>query len=181
MKKQNVVLGVLLVAVLVVGANFPRQGGTVVERVIEKVGASAGPDVFVHTRFFDGMTDGGGVYSSTTGATIAAGTVSSAIMKKNKVLRFGGPFSAAFTLTLPASTTMGDVLERPGDSRTWIIENTNDAAATTTTIAAGAGMDLQEPDGQNVVIGINNYAFLTCYRELSTDIVCMVDETIPAD
>lgn len=114
MKKQNVVLGVLLVAVLVVGANFPRQGGTVVERVIEKVGASAGPDVFVHTRFFDGMTDGGGVYSSTTGATIAAGTVSSAIMKKNKVLRFGGPFSAAFTLTLPASTTMGDVLERPG-------------------------------------------------------------------
>ena len=49
------------------------------------------------------------------------------------------------------------------------------------TLAAGTGVDLQESDGQNVVIGINNYAWLTCFRELSSDIVCRVDETIPAD
>jgi hypothetical protein len=87
---------------------------------------------------------------------------------------------AALTVTLPATTTF----PLPGDAgayRTWVIENPFTAAATTTTIAAGTGIDLQEPDGQNVVIGINNYAFLTCFREASTDIVCRVDETIPAD
>ena len=72
-------------------------------------------------------------------------------------------------------------MQNPGDYRTWVIENGYTAAATTTTIAAGTGIDLQEPDGQNVVVGINNYAFLTCFREASTDIVCSFDETIPAD
>ena len=55
------------------------------------------------------------------------------------------------------------------------------ATATTTTIAAGTGIDLQEPDGQNVVVGPDNYAWLTCFREVSTNVVCRVDETIPAD
>lgn len=91
---------------------------------------------------------------------------------------------AALTVTLPASTTFplpSDV----GSYRTWVIENPFTAAATTTTIAAGTGVDLQEPDGQNVVIGINNYAWLTCARGIDSDapldIVCRVDETIPAD
>jgi len=62
-----------------------------------------------------------------------------------------------------------------------IVSNTATTITVTGTIAAGTGIDLQEPDGQNVVIGINNYAFLTCFKEASTDIVCRVDETIPAD
>jgi hypothetical protein len=86
----------------------------------------------------------------------------------------------ALTVTLPATTTF-PLASEAGAYRSWVIENPFTAAATTTTIAAGTGIDLQEPDGQNVVIGINNYAWLTCFRELSTDIVCRVDETIPAD
>lgn len=42
-------------------------------------------------------------------------------------------------------------------------------------------MDLQVPDGQNVIIGPNNYAILTFYRRSDTDMVVVVDETIPAD
>jgi len=42
-------------------------------------------------------------------------------------------------------------------------------------------MDLQEPDGQNVVIGQNNYAWLTFVKQASGDVVVRVDETISAD
>ena len=126
------------------------------------------------------MTDGGTVFSTTT--TSATGELTAAQMEKAKLFRFlGSDTAAAYTISLPASSTMSSVLKNPGDYRTWVFENGYTAAATTTTIAAGTGIDLQEPDGQNVVIGINNYAFLTCFKEASTDIVCRVDETIPAD
>lgn len=169
----TVVAGVLAVAALVVAL---LNGGT----VVQTIGAQPGPDHTELQFFKAGLVDGGGVYSTTT--TVASETLTAAVLQKNKVIRMlGSSTAAAITLTLPASTTMNAVLPKPGDYRTWVIENGYTAAATTTTIAAGTGMDLQEPDGQNVVIGINNYAFLTCFREASTDIVCAVDETIPAD
>ena len=87
---------------------------------------------------------------------------------------------AALTVTLPATTSF-PLPSDAGSYRTWVIENPFTAAATTTTIAAGTGVDLQEPDGQNVVIGINNFAWLTCWRTANTDVTCRVDETIPAD
>lgn len=148
--------------------------------VVEPAGAVPGPEHYELQFFKGGLTDGGTVYSTTT--TAAAETLTAAVLEKHKLIRFlGSATAAAITVTLPASTTMNAVLPNPGDYRTWVIENGYTAAATTTTIAAGTGVDLQEPDGQNVVIGINNYAFLTCFREASTDIVCRVDETIPAD
>lgn len=143
------------------------------------LGASAGP---FHTElnfFRSGLVDGGSVYATTT--TVATETLTANVLERAKVIRFlGTGTAAAITASLPASTTWS-FMPNAGDYRTWVIENGYTAAATTTTIAAGTGVDLQEPDGQNVVIGINNYAFLTCFREVSTDIVCSVDETIPAD
>jgi hypothetical protein len=169
-----------LVAVVVIAIAGAYQFPKVQERVVEVLGANPGPE-FLNLSFFKaGLVDGGGVYATTT--TVATETLTSQILEKNKVIRMlGSATAAAITVTLPASTTMSNILPKPGDYRTWVIENGYTAAATTTTIAAGTGIDLQEPDGQNVVIGINNYAWLTCYRELSTDIVCLVDESIPAD
>lgn len=86
----------------------------------------------------------------------------------------------ALNLTLPATSTISSCLKTAGSQRTIVIEN----AATTTnaiTIVAGAGMDLQEPDGQNVVIGQNNFAWITFVKQPNGDIVTRVDETIPAD
>ena len=86
----------------------------------------------------------------------------------------------AVTLTLPATSTISSCLQTAGLSRSIVIEN----AATTTnniTIAAGTGMDLQEPDGQNVVIGQNNFAWITFVKQTNGDMVVRVDETIPAD
>ena len=86
----------------------------------------------------------------------------------------------SINVTLPATSTMEDCLTSAGQMMDIVIENT----ATTTmnlTIVTGAGMDLQEPDGQNVVIGQNNWAFLTLIKLADGNIGVRVDETIPAD
>lgn len=58
MSLQHVVIGIALLFVLILGMIFPRTGGTVVERVIEKtgeaLGAVTGPD-----RYFDLFEENG--------------------------------------------------------------------------------------------------------------------------
>lgn len=126
------------------------------------------------------FTEGGGVITVTP--TSDSVTLTQAQMLNANVITFtASSTQEALTVTLPATSTLDKIIPNTGDTRKWVIENPFLAAATTTTIAAGSGIDLQEPDGQNVVIGIDNYAFLTCFRELSTDVVCLVDESIPAD
>lgn len=123
------------------------------------------------------FTQGGGITSTTT--ALAASTLLATDIDEESYVVVT-PTGAAHTLTLPATSTLTNFAPNPGDFRTIIIEN-GATAATTTTIAAGAGMDLQEPDGQNVVIGQDNYAILTFYRQSNGDMVVTVDETIPAD
>lgn len=128
----------------------------------------------------DGLTEGGGTVTITP--TSDSVTLTQANLLAGNVITFTASTTMpALTVTLPATSTMTTLLASSGDTRSWMIENPFTGSATTTTIAAGTGIDLQEPDGQNVVIGINNYAWLTCFREASTDVVCRVDETIPAD
>lgn len=120
----------------------------------------------------------GNVYATTTTGT--ASILQTADLADATVVRVSpSGFVSNVTISLGASTTFPGI-PYPGDHRQFVIENAA-STATTTTIAAGAGIDLQEPDGQNVVIGQNNYAFVWCFREASTDIVCSIDETIPAD
>ena len=176
MKALNLVLTVLVAFAVAAGAVFflaPRDGGS-------SLGGASG-QFHTNLEFFGaGLVDGGAVYATTT--TAATETLTSAVLEKHKVIRFlGSATAAAITATLPASTTFP--LPTSGDSRTWIIENGYTAAATTTTIAAGTGVDLQIPEttGADAVININGYGFLTCFREASSDVVCRLDETIVGD
>lgn len=122
----------------------------------------------------------GGITTTVT-PTTGSYTLTNADMRDANFITFvASTTMPALTLTLPATTSF-PLPTDAGATRNWIVENPFTAAATTTTIAAGTGVDLQEPDGQNVVIGINNYAYLTCTRLTSSDIACRVDETIPAD
>lgn len=123
------------------------------------------------------FTQGGGITATST-AGAASTLLATDIDEESYVVIT--PTGANHTLTLPATSTLSNFVPNPGDFRTIIIEN-GATAATTTTIAAGAGMDLQEPDGQNVIIGQNNYAILSFYRQSNGDMVVTVDETIPAD
>lgn len=172
---KKIILPIAIVAILLVAI-----GGWFAPAAIqESLGAIAGPDIFSYVNVHGAFTQGGGVKTITP--TSDAVTITAADMRDSNVITFAASTTqGALTATLPATTTF-PLSDNAGSYRTWVIENPFLAAATTTTIAAGTGIDLQEPDGQNVVIGINNYAWLTCFRELSTDIVCKVDETIPAD
>jgi len=124
------------------------------------------------------FTEGGGVYASTTMATTATLVASDLIANNYFALT---PNVANTALTLPATSTLATMIPNAGDRREILIENVSAVTATTTTIVAGAGMDLQEADGQNVVIGGNNYALVTLWRKSNTDMVVTVTETIPAD
>lgn len=160
---------------------FALTGGseTVREVVERQVGAVASPDVYSYMNVHGAFSQGGG--SNSIDPVDGTYTLAFADMNDYNVITFDASSTqAALTVTLPASTSF-PLAQESGAYRSWVIENPFTAAATTTTIAAGTGVDLQEPDGQNVVLGINNYAWLTCFREASTDVVCRVDETIPAD
>jgi hypothetical protein len=145
------------------------------------VGAAPGPEVYNSTYFRAGAIDGGRVVSTTTTGAVT-------IPGKDLVSRSGEytrqlvvtPTGASANVTLPATSTITNFIPNSGDCYVMKYENAA-TAATNTTIAAGTGMDLQEPDGQNVVIGQNNFANLEFCRKSNTDMVVTVDETIPAD
>lgn len=126
-----------------------------------------------------GYLTNGGKYTSIS-TTSATYTLSASEFESSVVDIESTATGAALTLTLPATTT-GAYGPTAGDRVYLTIKNSHTAAATTTTVAAGTGVDLQEPDGQNVVIGINNYAWIICLTLDTTDVACEVDESIPAD
>ena len=177
MNKNIVTWGIGIVAVLALvlslGISDGRDGR-------DGIGAISSPNVMTYMNISGYLVQGGGL-STVAQTDSATHTLTFAEMIDANIITFTlNAAQAALTVTLPASTTF-PLPMKVGSYRTWVIENPFTAAATTTTIAAGTGIDLQEPDGQNVVIGINNYAFLTCLRLATSDIVCRVDETIPAD
>lgn len=123
------------------------------------------------------LTQGGNVTSIASGAaTLTQEQLASSTIITTTATTTG----AAFTWTLPATSTLTSLLPNAGDTRAWLFKNTN-AAATTTTIAAGTGIILDEPDGQNVVIAGGNRAKIECWRDTNTDVICSVDERIDAD
>lgn len=89
--------------------------------------------------------------------------------------------AAALSLTLPATSTMTDMLKTTGKSRSWIIENNQTGAATTTTVIAGTGIDLQGPTVNDDVIAASSTAYLNCWRNYTTDLTCLISKNVPAD
>lgn len=176
MKNYFVMAGISVAVALLVLMFVP----TKITNLVPALGAVSSPEVQTYMNVHGWFSQGGGV-STVLQTAEGAHTLTFAEMSEANIITFtASSTQGAMTLTLPATTTF-PISQNAGAYRSWVIENPFTAAATTTTIAAGTGVDLQEPDGQNVVIGINNYAFLTCFREKSSDIVCRVDETIPAD
>lgn len=137
--------------------------------------SDASEDTVTINRF----TQGGGVLSLTDGASI---TLTQADLDDHSMLVLEASTTAStYTLTLPATSTLTTLIPTAGESRSWLFKNENTAAGTTTTFVAGTGIVLDEPDGQNVVIGGGNRAKLECWRDDNTDVICSVDERIDGD
>lgn len=122
------------------------------------------------------LTQGGLIRA--TSSPGSAETLLSSDMETYSIIDYT-PTVQSLTLTLPATTTFPSIAT-PGQMRSWVIRNAT-TSSVNITITAGTGIDLQEPNGGDVVIGTTNYAWLTCYRKADTDIVCLANESIPAD
>ena len=97
------------------------------------------------------FTQGGGCTASST--TVATELWTEAdLLAANCFTYSGTTLAAAITISLPATSTMTTLLPNAGDTRKFFYDPAGYAAATTTTFAAGTGIILMEPDGQDVVI-----------------------------
>lgn len=183
MNYKNIGLGVILVVVLLLGVNFPTSGGTVVERVIEKVGAAPGPDHRGGVEYFyDGLSDGGGCFATSTASSgTVDGTLTAAQMEKNNCFAVTVNSQSNMSLTLPATSTMTSILPATGMHRTWIIENATTTAAATLTILKGAGINLIGVTTNDDVIDGTERTVLDCWRRADKDWDCRLDELVNVD
>lgn len=126
-----------------------------------------------------GFVEGGILTISTTSSSY---TLTAAELDNVKVISIAdmGAGQAALALTLPATSTMTALLPTSGDAQEWIIDSLAASAATTTTITAGTGIDIDGTTANDDVINGGVSGKLICWRLASTDVRCIVEEMVDA-
>lgn len=179
--ENKIVLGLTVaVLVLAISSFFTKdtiEVRTVDGQPVEVLSGQPGPEVYVHQYLRAGLTEGSMYTVSTTSATFTL--ASSAIRDARIISIASNANSAALTLTLPASTTWPS-LANVGDTQTWVIDNLHTAAATTTTLTAGTGVDIDGTTANDDVINGGVSARLECWRLPTRDIRCIVEEMVDA-
>lgn len=182
MNKNIVIALVVVVAIAIGGYMFPTV--TVVEKISDSLGVSAGPEHTEHQVFLQGYTTGGRIVATSSPATstLQATDLITRSGQYTSWLKYTPTLGSSVktTVNLPATSTLSHFIPKAGQCYTMKYENAA-TAATTTVIAAGTGMDLQEFSGGNVEIGQNNYAFIEFCRDTNSNMVVSVTETVPAD
>lgn len=92
-----------------------------------------------------------------------------------------GAGQAVIALTLPATSTMTTLLANVGDTREWLIDASDLAAATTTTITKGVGIDMIAVTTDEDLIDGGEYSRLSCWRKSDTDVACITSELLNSD
>ena len=166
---KNFIVGALIIGVAIV-VGF-------VLKVPNQYGVSPGPEHYNREYFYGGLIQGGEVTALATGTTLTAKQVCD-----SSVITFTLTSAAGVNMTLPGTSALfSTCLMKNGDSKTLLFRNLTTEAGTTTTIVAGSGIDLVEPDGQNVVIAGLNDALITIHRTGANVATAIVNELIPAD
>lgn len=178
MNLSNIVSGIIAgaivaaCAVLIIGVGKDGLDG------MPGVGASPSPEVYNRTMFMSGMSEGNAVVVTAT-STQSAATLTNQDMSNAKVISITAGNVPALTLTLPASSTWSG-LAKPYETQEWIIDNLHSNAATTTTITAGTGVDIDGTTTNDDVINGGVSGKLICWRILVGDIRCIVEEMVDA-
>jgi hypothetical protein len=175
MNIKDTIIAVLVGGLIVAGGFLMTKPG---EQAIQSLGAVSSPEVLTYLRVYGPFSQGGEVLASSTTAT--AGTLTASELQRYSVFEYVAN-TGNTTLTLPATSTIDNIITRPGESRTWWIHNATTTAATTLTIAAGTGMDLIGYTTNDDVIDGTEYAQLTCYRQIDTDLTCETTEVLHVD
>lgn len=177
MKEKLLVVGVV-VSVVLSGFAFTKEANVAVNEDGIQIGASAGPEVYSYMKVHGHFTQGGGVMA--TSSTAATYTMTRAELVPNGVIQWTPNVNT--TVTLPASSTLTDLVPNKGDVRTIWLHNASSTAAASITLAAGTGIDLQknEDTADLAVLGLD-WTSLTFVRQNDTDITVIMNEFIEAD
>jgi hypothetical protein len=138
----------------------------------DMLGAVSGPDVYNRMYFRAGYQSGGTAYA--TSSTASAYTLTNTELGGD-ISHIEWTANLNTTLTTPASTTMPWLGNTAGDMRTYTFYAASSTAASTITLAAGTGVDLQEDEGETVVINGLEVARLTFLRKINSDVVAWLE------
>jgi hypothetical protein len=139
---------------------------------MDALGAVASPEVYNRMYFHAGFQSGGTAYATTSTAT--AYTLTNTELGGD-ITYVEWTANMNTTLTTPASTTMPWLGNKPGDMRTYTIYAASSSPASTITLAAGTGVDLQEDEGETVIINGLEVARLTFLRKIDSDVIAWLE------
>lgn len=148
----------------------------------EQVGSSG--STYTTTQYFEGgAVLGGGCFATTTSGTILLGDLENGCI--DIAPASGG--QGTLSLTLPTATQLTSrFLPKVGSCREWVIDASDVAAATTTTIVAGSGVDVVGLDatgagtGADVIDGAE-FGILKMCHQAGGGVTAYVQEYIAAD
>ena len=168
-------------------ANVVVEGDYIAASGLEEVslGAFSGPDVYADVNIYGTINTGGGSYLATTTDAKSYTVTFSDINSYAYIDVLNDDDEAALSWTLPATSTMMQILPEVGSSREWFIHHASTTSGTLT-LVAGAGMDLVGVTANDDVIDGGEYTRLTCtqiqYRDADNEnITCIVDELANVD
>lgn len=209
MNTKNIIIAILAVLLLACGGYIAKN---------QALGAASGPVHYQTESFLQGLAVGSrnqltisntGVISAVTGAfsglltnnggtlksytnassSVTTGTLAQAdILNYDTLLLTPSGAAATKTLTLPATSTLTTMVPTAGDTQDLCIYNATGTAASTITLAAGTGIDLETVATSTtsgvagvLVIPANGYACLKFIRQTNTDIGALMTSYINAD
>ena len=169
---------VVILIIAIIGVFYPTSTGTIVEKTIEKIGASAGPEHTERQSFLSGSSNGGRVATTTTAATY---TTVAADFNGTPTYIDHLP-NVNTTISLSGTSTHAYVPE-VGDVATIYWRNASTTAASSVTFAAvDAGVDLQDnEDSANLALNGLDIMEVTLIRESENLVSVLLNEFTEAD
>lgn len=152
------------------GDVFGADGDSNFTNLVAEGDITAGGDLTV-----SGVFNAGGSYYATS-STASAYTILPSEIDDVYLIEWNAGLNT--TLTLPATTTTGFdsiVGTAAGSNREYMIYSATTTAATTITIAAGTGIDLQEDEGETVIINGLEVARLMLVRKSNSDVIAWLE------
>lgn len=146
------------------------------------LGANSGPEVYQRMYFNSGFNDGGTVRSTTT--TASTYTLTAKDFDEDTSFLWWTPNVSTTITTMASSSGAATKLGIPksGNTRVMWLYNASTTVASTITIAAGAGIDLQKnEDTANLATAGTSMTKMTFIRRPDTDIMLILEQYDVAD
>lgn len=177
MEKAKLALAAIAVCALLAGA--ASLSGLELSPSFD-LGANPGPDFDQHSRHKGNLSVGGQSYAtSSTAATYTLTTTELPADREGSYLSW--TVNVNTTLTTMASTSAPLNELKTGESYSLYFYNASTTAAATATFAAGTGVDLQEGEGETVVVNGLELSKLTFLKKADSDVFLLVEPYQVAD